>query len=70
MSEPLLTLGASVEAIQAARNSIITILEAGRADNVTIEALSTLQELCSVKNTTIRNCHFTNAAADPDISEL
>lgn len=58
MKSNLLNIGASVEAIQEARRSILDILNCRVGDDVTIEALQTFKVICEVKNATISGCNF------------
>jgi len=60
MSEPIINIGASKEAVQAANDAIHSVLYAERSDQVTIVALETLSSICKVGDTTIRDCQFTN----------
>ncbi len=58
MNAPAINVGASVEAIAEAREAILAILQVNVADQVKIDALTTLRVLCEVKYTTIANNVF------------
>ena len=58
MSGVMLHIGATKEAIQAARNAIIDIIKAQGADAVKIAAFDALKTICEVKDTKIENCTF------------
>ena len=60
--QSLLSIGASKDGIEAARDSILMIMKAGEMHeaSVTCAALKALRVLCSVNNTTITGCSFTN----------
>lgn len=51
-------IGTHHEAVIEAYNSVITIITCGNSDEVKIEALKTLQSICSVGPVSITGCHF------------
>ena len=58
-TKPLLSIGASKEAVKEARAAINDILKSVNCDNSTkVEALKTLSTLCSVNNLNISGCNF------------
>lgn len=61
MKSPMISIGASKEAVREARGAINDILRTPHVDNDTkAEALRALTTLCNVNGTTITNCHLTN----------
>jgi len=59
---PMLHIGASVEAVTAARDGIEAILKHGELDaTVLVQALKTLKKLCGVENVTISGCTFSRS---------
>ena len=59
-SRALLQIGASEEAIKAARAAIIDILKIPNLDNSTrCKALDVFASVCQVNGTTVTNCAFT-----------
>jgi hypothetical protein len=54
-------IGASPEAVKAARQAILDILKVPYVDNkVKAEALRTFTKVCAVEGSTISNCNFTS----------
>ena len=62
MENALLRVGPTVEAVVAAREAILMILNAPNEEATIQAALKAFVEVCSVKDTTISDCHFSGAA--------
>ncbi len=60
MSESMINVGASKEAISEARVTVAMILDCEASDQVKLTALKTLTKICAVRGTTISNCTLTN----------
>ena len=57
--KPMIQVGASKDAVIAARRAIIDILKVHNVDQETKRtALNVLSQLCEVKNTNITHCNF------------
>jgi hypothetical protein len=57
---PMINIGASPEAVKAARSAVIDILKVPYVDNKTkMEALRAFTKVCAVEGSTISNCTFT-----------
>lgn len=59
----LLHIGATENAVVAARDAIIAILEQDQDSAVLVKALETLQSICSVNNTSVSGCTFSAGSA-------
>jgi hypothetical protein len=58
---PMVYIGASPEAVKAARQAILDILKVPYVDNkVKAEALRAFTKVCAVEGPTISNCNFTS----------
>jgi len=67
MSKSLLQIGASKEAVEAARKAVLDIM-ASDNDQATIQkALDVFKDLCEVKNATITNCTFSSGQSSDAI---
>lgn len=60
MNAPMLNIGASKETILAARQTILDILKTDNEQETKRTALTTLSSICSVNNTTVKDCTFTS----------
>lgn len=58
MDAPLLHIGASKEAIEAARDAILAILSTPRGDKVVGDALVAFTKVCEVHHVNISGCQL------------
>jgi len=56
----MITIGTDKGAIVEARKTILEILKTKRCDEVVLQALKALHEVCNVNGTTITGCRFVN----------
>lgn len=65
MSTSAIQIGATREAVEAAREAVIAILTAGQGGKTTRKALATFAAICEVRNVTVQGGTFTiNAAGE------
>ena len=58
---PMHAIGATREAVEAARDAILQIIAHNELDaTVLVQALVTYERICGVSNITIRDCNFTS----------